>query len=111
MEKKNLLSENLKAYQKSQKLSLLEFSKELDIPKSTLRAVLQDGNTTLDTTLRISEHMSMGLDSLVHDRQFSDKQFIMKHIEQADGWIATFPDQKKAEIAALLAELWTVISK
>ncbi len=111
MKKRNLLSENLKAYQKSQQLSLMEFSEELDIPKSTLRAILRDGNTTLETAIHISEHMGVGLDALVYDTHFSDKQFIIKHIDQSGKWIAEFPGEKKEAIAALLAEIWLEISR
>ena len=52
MEKCNNLSKNLKAYQNIRSLSLMEFSKELDIPMSTLKAILKDGNTTLATAIR-----------------------------------------------------------
>lgn len=111
MEKKNLLSENLKSYQKLQKLSLMEFSKELDVPKSTLRAILRDGNTTLDTAIRISEHMGIGLDELVYGSRFSDKQLIIKYIEQSGRWLAALPDQKREEIAALILKLWAIIGR
>lgn len=76
----------------------MEFAEELGIPKSTLRAVMKDGNTTLDTAIRIAESMGTGLDSLVHDRQFSDKQFILRHMELAGAWFAFLPEEKRRKI-------------
>lgn len=111
MGKRNLLSENLKAYQKSQGLSLMELAEELDVPKLTLRAILKDGNTTLETVVRISGGMGMGLDRLVQDGQFPDKQFILKHLEDAGGWLASLPEEKRVKIAALIAEIWEVINE
>ncbi len=111
MEKENFLSENLRACQQSRGMSLMEFAKELDIPKSTLRAILKDGNTTLETAIRIAVSMGMGLDSLVHDRQFSDKQFILKHLEQAGDWFVSLPEETRGKIAELVAELWKLMSK
>ncbi len=111
MEKENFLSENLRACQQSRGMSLMEFAKELDIPKSTLRAILKDGNTTLETAIRIAVSMGMGLDSLVHDRQFSDKQFILKHLEQAGDWFVSLPEETRGKIAELVAEIWKLMSK
>lgn len=111
MKQKNLLSKNLRTYQKMRKLTLTEFSQELDLPKSTLRAVLKEGNTTLDTAIRISEGMNTGLDLLVCDEQFSDKLFVMNHMEKSGAWFSSFPEEKKSEIAALLAKVWEVMGK
>lgn len=111
MEKANLLSKNLKAYQKSQGLSLMEFAEELDVPKSTLRAILKDGNTTLETAIRIAGGMGTGLDSLVHGRKFSDQQFILMHLERAGAWLASFPEEERKKIASLVAGIWEVMGR
>ena len=66
MEYSNKLSENLKAYQKKRGCSLTEFSRELDISKSTLQSVMKCGNTTLDTLLRLEKALNTSLDDLVH---------------------------------------------
>lgn len=111
MEKRNSLSKNLRACQQSRGMSLMEFAEELDVPKSTLRAILKDGNTTLETATRIAANMGMGLDSLVHDGQFSDKQFILMHLERAGAWLASFPEEKREKIASLVAEIWEVMGR
>ena len=65
MEKSNFLSENLKAYQMAHSKSLLEFSEELGIPKSTIQSIISDGNTTLDTLIRMAKALDASLDELV----------------------------------------------
>lgn len=111
MEKGNCLSKNLKACQKSRGMSLMEFAEELDVPKSTLRAILKEGNTTLETAIRIAVSMGVGLDSLVHDKQFSDKQFILMHLERAGIWLESFSEEKREKIAELVAEIWQEMGK
>lgn len=55
-------------------LSLAEFSRELSIPKSTLQSILKDGNTTLDTALRIANSIETPLDVLT-STTLTPKQF------------------------------------
>ena len=50
------LSELLNKLQKAANKSQAEFAKELGIPKSTFGTILRAGNTTVDTSLRISKH-------------------------------------------------------
>ena len=111
MEKCNNLSKNLKAYQNIRNLSLMEFSKELDIPMSTLKAILKDGNTTLATAIRISNSLDIGLDMLIYDKHFPEKLFILHYIDNCNNWYSSFPDEKKDQISGLLEEFWEVIDK
>ena len=111
MKRTNLLSANLRMYRKMKNLTLTEFSQEIDIPKSTLRAVLKDGNTTLDTAMRISAGMKAPLDRLVYDEQFSDRLFILEHMEKSGSWLASFPEEKREKIAKLLAKVWEVMGE
>ena len=107
----NLLSQNLKAYQKFMNLSLYEFSRELNIPKSTLATVLKEGNATLVTAIQLSKSTGISLDKLVFDRYMPEELFILKDIETAINWMAAFPPEKRNEIARLISEIWEVISK
>ena len=50
------MSELLSKLQKEANKSQAEFAKELGIPKSTFETILRAGNTTVDTSLRISKH-------------------------------------------------------
>lgn len=109
MENCNLLSKNLKSYQNFRELSLYEFSQELNIPKSTLRSILKEGNTTLETMIQISKALDISIDMLVLDKDMPDKLFIMKNIEKANNWLSTLSDDKKHEIASLISKIWEVI--
>ena len=111
MEKRNLLSTNLRAYQELRSRTLTEFSTELDIPKSTLRTVLKEGNTTLDTAIRIAHGLGVSLDQLVHDESFSDKLFIMKCMEAAGAWFMTLPEESRSEVAEHMASIWNLLSQ
>ena len=60
------IAENLKCYQELHKYSLAEFAGKLGVPKSTLQSVMQDGNTTLDTLIKIQQGLNISLDELVY---------------------------------------------
>lgn len=111
METYNYLSQNLKAYQSLHKLSLSEFSKMLDVPKSTLKAILKDGNTTLETVIRISQNLNCSLDMLIYDKSMPDKLFILHHIEQAVDWFTGLNTEAKEAIAHQIIKIWEVMGK
>ena len=69
MEKTNHLSDNLRAYQYAQGKSLAELSMEFGIARSTVQSVMADGNTTLDTLIRIACAMHCSLDELAASPQ------------------------------------------
>ena len=98
MKRSNLLSQNLAAYQKATGLSNAEFAAELCISESTLRAVKNNGNTTLDTLMRISDALNVDIDSLVHDEHFSEKLFLLNHIISSFEWLDRFASKEKHEI-------------
>lgn len=58
--------ENLNALKESRQLSLTEFSAELHIPRTTLQAVLNGGQTTLDTACRIADASHIPLSVLTN---------------------------------------------
>ena len=53
MEKRNRLAENLRLYQQMRDKTLAELSAELGVARSTVQSILTDGNTTVDTLVRI----------------------------------------------------------
>ena len=105
MEKQNHLSENLKAYQLAQGKSVAEMSKELGIAKSTVQSVMADGNTTLDTLIRLAGAMHMSLDELVFGerpaKQFCDIRFFLAQV----GWYAGLPAEKQEKFLYHLFEM------
>ena len=66
MEPNNNLAKNLKAYQHSLGMSQKEFAAHLNVPRSTIQSVMaKNGNTTVDTLIRISVSLPFSLDDLV----------------------------------------------
>ena len=66
MEPSNNLSKNLKAYQNALGMSQKEFAAHLNVPRSTIQSVMSNnGNTTVDTLIRLSVSLPFSLDDLV----------------------------------------------
>jgi len=106
MNTNNNLAANLNSYRKFRKLSVNQLAKELDIPVSTLRSILNNGNTTLDTVIRISRSTGLGLDALVYSPSFSQELFILQHMENMISWNTTLTTEKKEKIADFMIKMW-----
>ncbi len=65
MKRINNLASNLKAYKKANQLTWVEMSEQFGISKSTLQSAMIDGNTTVDTLVRIANATQQSLDELV----------------------------------------------
>ena len=107
----NHLAQNLKKYKTLKGMTMNELSDELDIPKTTLQNVMNEGNATLYTAIRISRGMGIGLDMLVSDETFSDKLFIMEQMQRAGSWLAGLPDEKRDDIAQLISKMWAIMGE
>jgi len=105
----NYLAQNLRKYKSRRNLTMKELSEELDIPKATLRHIMNEGNTTLHTAIRISRNIGIGLDMLVSDKAFPDKLFIMDQIQRSGHWFAELDPDKRERIAQLISEIWQVM--
>jgi transcriptional regulator with XRE-family HTH domain len=111
MEKSNFLSENLKAYQMAHSKSLLEFSEELGISKSTIQSIISDGNTTLDTLIRMAKALDASLDELVFgDLPAKQKQLHdLQHFLHEVSCFAKLPPEKQKMFRYHLGELLKLI--
>ena len=111
MKEYNHLARNLRSYKAAKNLTTKQLSSELDIPEATLRNVMKDGHTTLDTVIRISKALDISLDMLINDADLPDKLIVLKQIQKAGSWLAKLPPEKSDKIAALIAEIWEVMSE
>ena len=95
MERNNDLSKNLKAYQAACGKSLAEFSLDLGIPRSTLQSLLIDGNTTVDTLVRMANSLDVSLEELVFGdipvKQVRDIRRVLHEI----GWFMKLSAEKQ----------------
>ena len=93
------LAESLRNLQKARRLSLAEFSRELDIPKSTLQAILTDGQTSLNTAMRISEKLSIPIDVLTNGVLSAGQIRILDELMLKLEWYDRLSKEKKKEAA------------
>lgn len=105
----NYLAQNLKSYKSIQKISVRKLARQLGIPSSTLRNIMKDGNTTLDTAIRISENLSIGMEMLFRDANLSHKLVALYQIQRATRWLDNFSCEKHNALRALLSEVWAAM--
>lgn len=105
MGKENHLSDNLRAYQHARSMTLTELSLEFGIAKSTIQSIMADGNTTLDTLVRIAGATNSSLDELVFGdlpaKQIYDLQFFLGQLE----WFTSLPAEKRRRLMFHLLEI------
>lgn len=97
MDRHRNFAKNLDEIRCMKQLTVSEFAKELGIPKSTLRSILKDGQTTLNTALRISEALNTPLDSLTQDN--FDKINLANNLLHSLQWYESQDDTYKGRVA------------
>jgi len=110
MERSNHLSDNLKAYQNAKRKTLAEFSKEIGIAKSTICSVMVDGNTTLDTLVRIANALNVSLDELVFGELPAEYQNVVQHFLKDVGWFIELTPEKQKKFQYHLCEILKVLN-
>lgn len=108
MELKKNLSYNLKTLRKLRSKSLVEFSDEIGIAKSTLQNMESGKNTTLDTVDFISEHLNISPIVLLSGEEPDDCKKLEQILATAD-WYRTSSREKQIRIRALLNELMELL--
>lgn len=111
MDKQRNLAKNLEAIRLVNGQSLAEFAKEAGIPKSTLQSVRLNGNTTLDTAIRISEALGVPLDSLVGDDHLAEKLDIIEHLLQSIDWLRPLSSSEREDVAFHFRKILEVVCK
>ena len=92
------LAKSLKNLREARGLSLSEFAKELGIPKSTLQSILQDGQTTLHTAIRISERLGIPVDALTNGTLSVEQIRILDGLILRLNWYDQLPKNKQEEV-------------
>ena len=97
MERSNHLSKNLKAFQQERGKAQAEFSEELGIPKSTVQAIMVDGNTTVDTLIRMANALNVSLDDLVFGELPLKKMYDVQRFLCDVGWFMKLNAEKQGK--------------
>ena len=104
MERTNNLSSNLKAYQMLQGRSLAEFSAELGIPRSTVQSAMVEGNTNLDTLIRMANALHITIDELVFGSVPAKADKLLRFLRHLH-WFAKLSLEKQTKFRYHLGEL------
>ena len=100
MDIKRNLSNSLRALCEARNLTLQEFAEEINIPRTTLQAIFAEGNTTLETLMRISEGTGLPPEMLLQDdatpRKISVARWLLHGIECYDA-LTDYQQQRLAD--------------
>ena len=103
------LARNLALIRSLRRLSMEEFAGELGIAKSTLQSILQTGNTTLDTLLRISGSLKVSLDTLVNDGFEKQTAVPLKTLLPLFDWFRTLNAEQQQSVIFHLEKILDVL--
>ena len=104
-------SANLQTLRQERHMSLCEFSAMLDIPRSTLQAILETGQTSLDTACRIAEASQIPLSVLTGGELPKERADIMHGLLLLFGWYSSRPIEEQKKVANLLFQLMDLLQK
>ena len=110
-EKHKNLAQSLQNMREARKLSLAEFSKELDIPKSTLQAIMEGGHTTLHTAMQIAQKLGIPLDTLTNGRLTAGQIKVLDGLMLQLGWYDRLPKTKQKEVSEHIYALIRLIQE
>ncbi|MBQ8830058.1 MAG: helix-turn-helix domain-containing protein [Oscillospiraceae bacterium] len=98
MRKCQNFANNLELIRKIKDMSLYEFSQELDIPKSTLKSVIKEGNTTLETAVRIADSMNTSMDALLQDDMDPEKCDVLMRLLKNLKWFSQKSPERQKQL-------------
>lgn len=99
MDIKRNLSNCLRAMYESREGSLQEFADELNIPRSTLQSILAEGNTTMETLMRISESTGIPPELLLADDSLPGKLGVARWLLRGLNRFDTLEAPKQQKLA------------
>ena len=98
---------NLELIRNIRKTTLYEFSQELGIPKSTLQSLLREGNTTLDTAIRIADNLNLSVDALLRNDLEPEKCDMLMALLESLTWFTNKSPEQRHRLKACIEELLT----
>ena len=111
MDKHKIFANNLKAIRKAKGLTIAEYSAMLDIPRSTLQNVLVDGHMTLDTAVRISEHLDVSLDALMGDEPLAERFGLLHLMLSGVTWFTNLSAENQTLVLRNIHEILALVQE
>lgn len=102
---------NLRFLKQGRQLSLTEFAEILHIPRSTLQAVLEDGNTSLDTACRIADALQIPLSALTDGQLLPESADVLQGILLSLDWYSSLSPEKQKTASTGMALLLEVLQR
>lgn len=109
MSKRSNLSENLRAFQQQRCITQAEFAQAMNVPKSTLQAIMLGGNTTLETLIRLADALNITLDTLVFDENLPQKIGVIGWLLTGVSWYEALPEENKEKLQYHLGEIMELL--
>ena len=107
MRKCQNFANNLELIRNIRKTTLYEFSQELGIPKSTLQSLLREGNTTLDTAIRIANNLNLSVDALLENDLEPEKCDMLTMLLKSLAWFSKKSPEQRLRLKSCIEELLT----
>lgn len=109
MDKHDNFAKKLSWIRKNRGYTYAEFSKELDLPKSTIETIMNCGNTTLHTAIQISERLGIPLDLLLSDEPLDQEFNIVQWFMHGISTFSTLSAEQQYKISLYLNEILKVL--
>lgn len=108
LEKQENFARNLNCLRKARGLSMVEFSKELDIPKTTLQSIRQ---TTFHTAIRIAEKLAIPLDTMANGSLSTDEIKLLEAFLLELDWFSRLSKEKQEKALEHLYALLLLVQE
>ena len=111
MNNPNHFRENLQVIKEESGLSLTKFSERLEMPRSTIQSVMDDGHTSLDTACRIANALQLPLSILTGGALPQDRADVLHDTLVVLEWYRCLPAHKQKNIQIAFSVLLDELEK
>ena len=89
---------NLQTLKEVSQLSITQFSEALNLPKSTVQSIMDNGHTTLDTACRIANALQIPLSTLTGGELQPERAEVLHSALIVVGWYCELSAEKQKTI-------------
>ena len=111
MDRCRMFAKRLDAIRAVKNINMTAFSEELGVPKSTLQAILKDGNTSLHTAQHIADRLNVPLSSLTDGAMSWENLDSMAALLNCFAWFAHLSREEQEKVSFHISEISEVLRK
>ncbi len=86
MDKHENFKKNIRMILQAEHLSIAELSRKTGVPRTTIQSVLRDGQTTLNTALRIADGLGIPFSVLTDSTPEAEQRQLLHELFSLFGW-------------------------